>query len=267
MRFPRTREAAHIALSVRGRRARRGWSRAVAAVLLATVISGCGSSDNKQASSRKAKETTTAPTTTTSAPTTSVAPTTTATTQPPSTGPPSTDATTETTEPPPECHNSFDPQCGPFRWEPSPANQRILVESIVVDPPHPVIGQAVTVTIQWSDPDADLAYVLERCGDVDGCAHPLASCTPPLHPPTGPWNPPPPSPGRGTLVEHFHFPAAGTYGWTISIITRSSTVPLQLFCGHSDPYGSYIKIPGIDSVESLPITVLPELPPFPTIPQ
>jgi hypothetical protein len=250
---------------------RRGWTAGAATVLLAVAVSGCGSSDNKQASSRKAA--TTAPTTTTAVTTTVPPPTTAPSTERAPTEP-STDATTETTEPPPVCVNSTDPRCGDFRWEPSPsANQPITIDSVVVDPPHPIAGQTVTVTIQWSDPDADVASPDYGFCDGNGCnSGPIAACAAPRPGtvPTGPWTLPPRSPGAGTLVRQLQFPIAGTFTWSTGVNTNSSTVRdfardhAQFSTGFCstlpDPYGSYIEV-------SDSITVLPESPPFPTIPQ
>ena len=116
---------------------------------------------------------------------------------------------------------------GEFRWEPSPANQPLHIDSVALDPPHPITAQTVTVTIHWSDPDADIANVSMWCTGVGPCA--AASFPSPircdLYPKTyGPWAPPPPRPGSGTLVEHLQYQTAGTFNWEYEIFTTSSAV-------------------------------------------
>lgn len=179
--------------------------------------------------------------------------------EPPSPEPDSTEApsqepvaTDETVVPTvPQCVDSFDPQCGEFRWEPSPpANQPIHIDAVVVDPPNPIAGQPFTVTIQWSDADADVPapayhYVCDtQC--VMGDPLPLA-CDPPFPTPAGAWTLPAPRPGAGTLVESLYFPVAGTFTWEIGIATASSAIQDRArdsgaCAGLVDPYSSWTVV-------------------------
>jgi hypothetical protein len=256
--------------SLMARPPRRAWAAGVVAVLLVAAVGGCGSDDNQRVSSRKANVVTTAAPTSGTAATstaparTSPAPTTIApaTTEAPSSEPPPTEPSTDGVpiDPGgvpvpvdgPVCVNSFNPRCGPFRWEPAPpANQPVTIDSVVLDPPHPIAGQNVTVTIQWSDPDADLAHVDGSC-DGNGCVYVAAACAMPVNPPSGPWSPPPPRPGAGTLVQTLQFPVAGTFDWEVDFFTGRDG-----FCPSfpPDPYTSRATV-------SDSITVVD----FPTIP-
>ena len=149
------------------------------------------------------------------------------------------------------CRNSFDPQCGAFHWDPTPINQPIHIDPVAVDPADPIVGQPVTVTIHWSDPDADIPMVTTFC-DGTGCV----ASDPAVHPcprlPTGPWTPPLPNPGAGTLVEHLHFPTAGTFNWEIELTTFSSTSRANCT---SDPYVSTTTVAdSITIADLLPYT-------------
>jgi len=245
-----------------GFRASRAWVAGTVAVLMVVAVGGCGSSDDKPTSSRVANvTTTTAPPTTTAAPATTAPPTTTARTEPSPTEPPA-DATTESTAPPPECLNSTDPRCGPPHWESSlPANQPVHIDSVVVDPPHPIAGQNATVTIHWSDADADGGFLSAYCDGIGCNGGPAIACPILLHPPTGPWTPPPASPGAGTLVGTLEFPVAGTFTWSVRIATWNSAPAAHGFSPGRctplpDPYASLI-----DYSDS--ITVLPAFPSLP----
>ncbi len=268
-------------MSLMRRHPRRGWVAAMVAILLVVAIGGCSSEDNKQASTLKTKQTTSAPPTTSRGTTTTAAPDTTAppttalvATESPPTKPPADGVLIDHGGVPvelPACVNSVAPQCGEFRWEPSPTNQPITIDSITVDPPRPIAGQTVTLTVHWSDPDADNAYMTADCDGAgcpplcDGNPCPIVIVDPPACSPEkvarGPWTPPAPLPGSGTLVEELQFPTAGTFTWTVHLNTASTAMwDLQrttgATCGLSDPYAS-------STDHSDKITVLPQ---FPTIP-
>jgi hypothetical protein len=166
------------------------------------------------------------------------------------------------------CVNSTDPRCGDFRWDPAPPAQELAhIDSVEVDPPHPVVGQEVTITVHWSDPNADIFVgPLEICdGQGPGGVCLAASvAAPPCHGTAyGPWTLPPARPGAGTFVGRFTYHTAGTFTWLLDGFTESSAFG-EFHRDHDacvrDPYES-----GLGASDS--ITVLPELPPFPTIPQ
>ncbi len=257
-------------VSLNRRHPRHGLAAGAVAVLLIVAIGGCDSEDSQQASARKAQGNTTAPTTTTAAPTTTTAPeiTTPPTTVLAATEPPPTEPSTDVlpppdVQPPPVCLNSTDHRCGDFRWDPTPTNQPVTIDSVVVDPPHPIAGQTVTVTIHWSDPDVDLAYSESACNGAGTCdPQPAVACPFARNPPTGSWSPPPPGPGAGTLVEQWPYEVAGTFTWSIRIATYSSAV--QAFArdhdqfsggrcgGLPDPYSSYIEVSDPITVNNFP---------------
>jgi hypothetical protein len=66
-----------------------------------------------------------------------------------------------------DCHNSTDPDCGPFHYDPPlPANRPTHI-TIASDDPTPVVGQPVTFTVTVDDPDGQGPG---RCGDFDADA-------------------------------------------------------------------------------------------------
>lgn len=113
----------------------------------------------------------------------------------PSGSPPST-ASTGTSKPSgftptSTCHNSYDPSCGPFSWQPAPdANQPITGQ---VTSSQGAPGAKVTFTLNADDPDAG---PLQECnidfGDNQGFhCDPRPSVDPSYCPAQyGPWTPP-----------------------------------------------------------------------------
>jgi len=72
----------------------------------------------------------------------------------PSTTSTSTTSTTIDDRHAPECRNSTNPQCGPFRWDPQPLPNRPMRVDVQIAPSHPRPGDVVTFTVVASDPDA-----------------------------------------------------------------------------------------------------------------
>lgn len=144
----------------------------------------------------------------------------------------------------PVCRNSTDPACGDFRWDPQPANEPVTV-TITPSNPNPVVGEEVVFTVRWSDPDAAEAFATFRSGDdADvGPTHGDTVC----RGRSGPWTPPPGSPGQG--VDEFRrvYTAAGTYEASTYVETDG---PGSEGCDNWDAYGS-------EGTASVTITVSP----------
>jgi hypothetical protein len=189
----------------------------------AAALTGSGSSHRKvntigspTTSSETVPETVAVPeTTTTEPPTTTVAPTTTTTAL--------------------VCRNSYNPKCGPFRYDPPPVSHPITV-SISFSPPNPTTGEKVAIHVVADSPDAGVGNYNVTWGDsrppIGGAriVDPLCDGTP-ARPRYGPWDPPPRHPGH----EEFDFDAtydkAGSYPVSFSI--QSSPT-----CGEDDVYHS-----------------------------
>lgn len=113
--------------------------------------------------------------------------------------------------PPPttlSCVQSHDEACGPFRWEPAPsANQPLTLsaEDVVSAP-----GAETVLLVHWDDPDARLTWT---DSDIDGVllAEPCQ-----VEARYGPWAPPAPDGGSGTIELPYTAPAEpGTYVVTV----------------------------------------------------
>ena len=64
------------------------------------------------------------------------------------------------------CRNSWDPACGPLRWDPNPGPNKPLTVAVTVSPPSPKAGDTVTFRVTVDDPDGD--QLLSRdLGTVD----------------------------------------------------------------------------------------------------
>jgi hypothetical protein len=136
----------------------------------------------------------------------------------PATPPAAQAATTRTA-----CRNSFDPACGPFRWDPPPGPNSPLEISITHSPSAARIGGEVTVTVHVSDADALIDDVMVSFGDGDVFTIPPASiisCD--VEPPTGPWDPPEPSPDAFDKTFPHTYTKAGDF--TISAYAASPEI-------------------------------------------
>jgi hypothetical protein len=161
----------------------------------------------------------------TSAPPASVAP---ATTAPPRPAPTTTPTTARV------CRNSQDPACGPFRWDPALAPDKPLIADFTAAPATAVAGQPVVFEVAWSDADAKLSS--DRFS-TDGTSI-GTSCT--LAPRYGPWTPPAPSGGSGTLRYPTTFPNPGTYKVAVELGTGGLDGATSPDC--TPPYGDFVRI-------------------------
>ena len=181
-------------------------------------------------------------TTTVAPPTTAVEPATTPTTvavapvEAPTTTPPTTapsDSSVAPTTTVPVCHNSTDPTCGFFHWDPAPTNQPATLTISVPDGPI-VAGQEVPVTLTMSDPDGAVSldcYSVALSGA--GMSGGSCSATNPVDCPAryGPWTPPAPKPSQAVTDTIVTFDAAGSY-------VVSAEVKAADGCDNVDPYRS-----------------------------
>jgi hypothetical protein len=136
----------------------------------------------------------------------------------PSTSPP-------TTRPPAGCHDSYDPACGPFRWDPEPAANREMTVTVEVDRTTVAAGEPVTITARAADADGPAricALLTDAAVQEPACA--FAACAEQER--HGPWEPPTPQPGEDseTLVHTYDRP--GTY--TVSVFAVSYAGPCGL---------------------------------------
>jgi hypothetical protein len=128
----------------------------------------------------------------------------------------------------PVCHDSLDPACGEFRWEPAPqANQPLTLSADAVPPLAP--GQSTEITVHWADGDALLSYY---DSDADGAM---------LGQPCqgerrfGPWTPPAPDGGSGTVTIAYTAPSTpGATSVTVYVATAA--------CDGYHPYNSQESI-------------------------
>ena len=145
-------------------------------------------------------------TSTTVAPATTLAPASTTTVAP------VRQATTTTTL---VCRNSYNPECGPFHWDPAPAPGGSPSVTIVPSTPNPTAGEGMNFKVTVSDPDT----AVYTCGQVqygdmspsEGCAPVAASC------PTryGAWDPPARHPDSATTEYPHTYKDSGTYTFSV----------------------------------------------------
>jgi len=118
-----------------------------------------------------------------------------------------------TTVPPLVCHNSTNPACGQFRWDPPPGANQQMLASVSWTPAQPVVGEPVTFTVGWSDPDAnaiDGFFSPDGAGLGAPCQYPQGY---------GPWTPPAPAPGSGSWTYTYTFSAPGSYTVAMNVWT------------------------------------------------
>jgi len=132
------------------------------------------------------------------------------------------------------CHNSRDPQCGPFHWDPDPGPNQPLTVQVTYTPERPVAGQAVTFHVVASDPDARVISHCAFFSDVKNpCLAPAAMFTNDLF---GAWSPPPKKPDRREFDDAHTFAGPGTYkvdvgAWSVNGLDGDGDTA-------HDPYGS-----------------------------
>lgn len=156
-------------------------------------------------------------------------------------------AQTTNLTPDPCAHTHNHPECGTGHWEPPVQNQPATLHLVAISPPAPRVGQRVTYTFQWSDPDADTPFPAFADGQssvIGGSpANTGTSCKP-----TGAWSPPPAHGATATIVARTRYTSSGTYRWRISIRSASADYAWALDgyvpCALPDPYASSAQLAG-----------------------
>jgi hypothetical protein len=134
-----------------------------------------------------------------------------------------------TTVPPLVCHNSTNPACGPFRWEPAPGPNQPLSASFTSAPAQAVVGEEVTFVVDWSDPD-DVFGGEAFSSDGSALGRPCVAYPSNRY---GPWTPPAAQAGGGTRIYRQTFTAPGTYTVNVDLYSNGE-------CDH--PYASEAHI-------------------------
>jgi hypothetical protein len=122
------------------------------------------------------------------------------------------------------CHNSSDPACGQFRWDPPLGPNQPLVASFTKAPTTAVVGQPLIFEVVWSDGDAKLSQDRFTTDDT----HVGTACS--LVPRYGPWTPPAPVGGSGTLTYPTSFGQPGTYHVSVELGTGDPQGPVGDDC-------------------------------------
>src|SRR5207245_6940405 len=120
----------------------------------------------------------------------------------------------------------------PFRWDPVPVN-RHGQGTITYTPSNPKVGEFVTFTIKFVDPDApftDNSTIAYGEGPEFAESGPEITCKKQY----GPWTPPPGQPGSEDRYTRYAYKAPGTY--TVKWTLRSRTD----YPGCEDPYGEVV---------------------------
>jgi hypothetical protein len=134
----------------------------------------------------------------------------------------STSATPSTTETTAKggCHNSYDPACGPLRYDPPITNEPARLEITSVTPAVPKVGENVTFTLRAQDPDSLFSASTVWCngggssfGDGEGGQTCIADC---VSQGSGTWEPPAPQPSELTFHSDHAYTRAGTFAVKIT---------------------------------------------------
>ena len=122
--------------------------------------------------------------------------------------------TTTTSDAAPECRNSTDPRCGPFRWEPEPTKHPLTVDVSVLTA-DPVAGKPVQFKVIVDEKDTTIAG---NCYGYSGTGIEGRPTCMPTYPACvdqstayGPWAPPEQMPDRYEMTQSFTYDKAGTY--------------------------------------------------------
>ncbi len=137
---------------------------------------------------------------------------------------PSDGPSTTTTSPDgtPECRQSTDSRCGPFRWEPEPTKHPLTVQVAVLTA-DPVAGKPVQFKVVADEADTNLdtgcfAYSGDGIEGRPACMPTYPACMdqPKAY---GPWSPPEQMPDRFETTSSFTYDKPGTYTLTYTFRT------------------------------------------------
>lgn len=119
------------------------------------------------------------------------------------------------------CRNSYNPACGPFRWDRSPAPAGNWSVSLQYFPKQPAVGDLVTFTVTISDPNTSVY----TCGQVmygDGMGENCAPSSAPCQTRYGPWDPPAKHADSVTTSYTYKYQKAGKYTFSVAYPVGSS---------------------------------------------
>jgi len=136
------------------------------------------------------------------------------------------------------CRNSSDPKCGPFYWDPPPADDQPATMTITWSPAQPKVGEKVTFRVVVNDPDdASPLYNIKSWDYGEGGGQMMVgepTSQDPCAGRYGPWTPPQAAPGQyqeeGGFGLEYTFKESGPH------TVRFSYVPQYPQC--VDPYAS-----------------------------
>ena len=135
------------------------------------------------------------------------------------------DTGTTTTTTAKVCRNSYDPKCGPFRWDPDPGPNQPLTVTVTPETQQGTAGHEVNFHVVAKDPDAkiDSCVAIEFGDDDKHPTCPTQSCQTPY----GPWTPPAKVPDQVTVdIKHAYATArAEPYIATFRYQSRSFCNP------------------------------------------
>jgi hypothetical protein len=145
-------------------------------------------------------------------------------------------ATTTTRPAAQRCRNSYDPTCGPFRWDPDPGPNSPLTVTVSPQSQQGNAGQEVNFHIVAQDRDAKI----DHCVVVDfGDGQTSNDCppAPTCQAPYGAWTPPAKAPDTYELDITHTYATARTDPYVASFQLQSHS-----FCS-PDPYGGAAQAP------------------------
>jgi hypothetical protein len=131
------------------------------------------------------------------------------------------------------CHNSTDPRCGPFRWVGDPGPNDPATDVVEWEPKAPRVGDDVTFTVTWDDPDAPILRSSRNVciGDGSPCVSGTSLITCDRY---GPWDLPARQPFHERWTFHHTFTKTGVFQVSNEFRTTSNKCAEERF----DPYGS-----------------------------
>jgi hypothetical protein len=164
------------------------------------------------------------------------------------------DTSTTTSSESLKCRNSYDPHCGPIYWDPQPTNQPLVFDASV-SATNVRVGEPVAVTVHATDADADVwecpkpAEGQQVSGDSGGCSWTLSECVtdPAIPHPSGPWDPPRPTPSDKTWTYTVTFTTPGVHQIFVNVHSQRD-IAVDKGCPLPNPYAS-------DASETFAITV------------
>jgi len=159
-------------------------------------------------------------------------------------------APTATVAPPPPaspttttCRGSTDPACGPLVWDPDPGAYEVEVDVVEAPPTQAVVGESVTVTLDYVERAGSAAtgacegWTVRGPGisDATTCEAVAHSCAR-----YGTHEPPPPSTDRVRVTRTITFDAPGTYR-----IQAEGFTATHLPDGCANPYLESWAVPAV----------------------